>query len=442
MGFGYDYDVCNSDIILNRLDVRDGQLVLPHGQRYRVLVLPDQGAMNPDVLEKIALLTEKGALVVGGKPKRSHSLANWRENDRRVRELADKLWGGKVKRIGAGKVYAKGDLRKILLENGITPDVQVNLDNPTAIDFIHRRTDDADIYFIRNTTEREIDCDLTLRVFERAPQLWNPETGAVERLHTFIQRQDGVQLPLRLPTFGSTFVVLRDQQTAQVSAVAGSASFPADRKPAMRNYQIADDHFTAWENGDHTLRFAEGTPLRIQANKIGAPRAISGPWQVRFPFGWGAPTRVDFPELISWTDHEHDGIKYFSGVAEYHNTFNLPNAPRSELPQVMLDLGRVSKAARVWLNGREAGTLWHAPYAIDLSKFVRPGENYLMIEVANVWNNQLVGNAKVPAEFRRTKSNITRGPNPWMTPWQDVPLIESGLIGPVELRFGQKVRID
>ncbi len=443
LGYGYDYDVCNSDILLNRLDVRDGRLVLPHGQSYRVLVLPDQDAMNPEVLQKIEQLAIKGALVVGRKPKRSHSLANWQENDRRVRETADRLWGGRVRRLGAGKVYsAKSELRKILLENGITPDVQVDLPDPTVIDFIHRRSEEADIYFFRNTTDHEIDADVTLRVFERAPQLWNPETGTIERLHTFVQRADGVQLPLRLPAFGSTFVVFRETTSLQVTAVeAGACSFPAGKKGAPRSWQIIDDHFTAWKNGDYTLRFTEGTPLRIKVNRIRPPQPVGGPWQVRFPFAWGAPTRIEFPELISWSDHEHDGIQYFSGVAEYHNTFNLPAWPRSELPPVVLDLGKVSKVARVWLNGREAGTLWHAPYVLDVSEFVRPGKNYLMIEVANTWNNQLVGDAKVPAEYKRTKTNITRGPNPWMTPWQDVPLIESGLMGPVELRFGQKMRI-
>ncbi|RPH98545.1 MAG: hypothetical protein EHM72_12735 [Calditrichaeota bacterium] len=443
LGYGYDYDVCNSDIILNRLDVVDGKLVLPHGQTYEILVLPNQPAISPDVLEKLAILAEKGAVIVGSKPERSHSLRDWKQKDQRVRALADQLWGGRVKQFGAGRIYSsQTSLRQVLLEKGVSSDVQIlGLSDQTAVDFIHRRTEEADIYFLRNTTTAPLDADAVFRVFNRVPEIWNPETAAMQRLNLYVQRNDGVELPLRLPALGSCFIVFRGRQSVQVVNVdvADAALFPAPELEAPRHFGILNDYFYAWEKGQYELLFAEGMPMRIDASTVESSQLVSGPWQVRFPFGWGAPTRVEFPELISWTDHANDGIKYFSGVAEYHNAFSL--APFTEAPPVVLDLGNVSKVARVWVNGHEAGTVWHPPYCIDITDSVRPGQNYLMIEVANVWNNQLVGDARLPDEFKRTKTNITRGPNPWMTPWKDVPLIESGLMGPVELRFGQRVRI-
>ncbi|MDZ7345279.1 MAG: glycosyl hydrolase, partial [candidate division KSB1 bacterium] len=255
LGYGYDYDVCNSDIILNRLTVRDGKLVLPHGQSYRLLVLPNQEAMNPDVLEKIAALVEQGAVVVGPKPKRSHSLANWQENDRRVRLFADKLWKGTMNRFGRGKVYAAGNLRRILLENGILPDVQVHGAASTVLDFIHRQTDDADIYFFRNTTGDEIDVDMTLRVFGRCPQQWNPETGTVRRLQAFQQTAEGVRLPLRLSAWGSTFIILREEKAQAITVQTDGASFPRQEGVKPRRYELFDDHFFTWENGEFALQF-------------------------------------------------------------------------------------------------------------------------------------------------------------------------------------------
>ena len=42
--FGYDWDKCSKDVILNRLSVENGQLILPDGMRYRVFVLaPERG---------------------------------------------------------------------------------------------------------------------------------------------------------------------------------------------------------------------------------------------------------------------------------------------------------------------------------------------------------------------------------------------------------------
>jgi hypothetical protein len=53
LGFGYDYDLINSEVILTRLDVKGGKLVLPDGQSYEILVLPDQDHANPEVKKRI-----------------------------------------------------------------------------------------------------------------------------------------------------------------------------------------------------------------------------------------------------------------------------------------------------------------------------------------------------------------------------------------------------
>ena len=37
---GYNFDCVNADVLLNRMTVKDGQLVLPDGISYRLLVLP------------------------------------------------------------------------------------------------------------------------------------------------------------------------------------------------------------------------------------------------------------------------------------------------------------------------------------------------------------------------------------------------------------------
>jgi hypothetical protein len=55
------------------------------------------------------------------------------------------------------------------------------------------------------------------------------------------------------------------------------------------------------------------------------------------------------------------------------------------------------------------------------------------VEVANVLNNRMVGDAKVPHAYKRTKSNILKGTTAWSDPWEKVRLVESGLLGPVRL---------
>ncbi len=154
---------------------------------------------------------------------------------------------------------------------------------------------------------------------------------------------------------------------------------------------------------------------------------LAGPWRLRFQEGRGAPGETVWPTLVSWTESEDPGIRYFSGIAAYTLSF----APPAELLEsgvgVELDLGRVAGTARVFLNGDDLGVVWKPPYAVDLTGRLRPGENELRVEVANTWHNRLVGDAALPPAEQITTTNIRRPFTP------DTPLLESGLLGPVRL---------
>ena len=52
LGSGYDYDVCNAEVLLTRMAVRDGRIVLPDGMSYRLLVLPERKAMPVEVVQQ------------------------------------------------------------------------------------------------------------------------------------------------------------------------------------------------------------------------------------------------------------------------------------------------------------------------------------------------------------------------------------------------------
>jgi hypothetical protein len=87
------------------------------------------------------------------------------------------------------------------------------------------------------------------------------------------------------------------------------------------------------------------------------------------------------------------------------------------------------------------GTVWHSPFEVDITDGILEGKNTLIIEIVNTINNRLVGDAKLPVQYRRTSGNITKLPNAWMTPFAEAPLLKSGLIGPVHLSM-REVLID
>ncbi|MFD2138193.1 glycosylhydrolase-like jelly roll fold domain-containing protein [Novosphingobium resinovorum] len=117
-------------------------------------------------------------------------------------------------------------------------------------------------------------------------------------------------------------------------------------------------------------------------------------------------------------------MRYFSGEAIYTRSFALPEGARPG-KSLLLDLGQVGDLAQVTVNGRDMGTLWHAPYRIDVGRALRKGANTIEVKVANLWVNRLIGDQQAGAK------PITWTAMPTYRP--DAPLRPSGLIGPVTL---------
>ncbi len=393
LGAGYDYDVVNSDVILTRMEVKHGRLTLPEGVSYALLVLPDRPDMPRAVLEKIEKLVRKGATVLGPKPVRSPTLADYPRCDERVRSLADLLWGVCDGQQARERAYGKGwivwhrnRVREILRQRGIAPDFAFSgADKGVDLDYVHRRTAGADVFFVSNKHLREVEADCVFRVVGRQPQFWFPDTGEIRKCDAFEISPDRTRLTLRLPPAGSLFVVF------------------AGRPESAR----AAEQLTA-------------------AASVAAPLEIVGPWEVRFPPNLGAPPSRTFGKLVSWTSVPEDGVKYFSGTATYVKDFELPADALPRGRRVILDLGQLRNVAEVTLNGRHLGILWKPPFEVDVTGVIRSGRNQLEIELTNLWANRLVGDARLPEQqrlMRMAQRLPVQGP------------LESGLLGPVLLRF-------
>lgn len=86
--------------------------------------------------------------------------------------------------------------------------------------------------------------------------------------------------------------------------------------------------------------------------------------------------------LKSWTQ---TGLANFSGTSIYTKTVVLSSNYHNK--RVMLDLGRVSSVADVFVNGKHAGALVWRPYQLDISKLIKPGENEIKVLVTNTEAN-------------------------------------------------------
>jgi hypothetical protein len=170
---------------------------------------------------------------------------------------------------------------------------------------------------------------------------------------------------------------------------------------------------------------------------------VDGAWELYFPAKTGAPLRIIFPELVSWTGNSNPEIKYYSGIVTYKKTFQFDiSLLHQNNYRRYLDLGEISKVGDVWLNGKHLGITWTKPHRFDVTGVLKPGDNTLIIEIANTWSNRLTGDAITGEKNTETNIKTTniKGLNKVYVPWSEVPLIESGLFGPVQLIFIRPVR--
>jgi hypothetical protein len=440
LGFGYDYDFVNTDILLNKLEIKDGQFVLPHGQSYRLLVLPDDRKMEPEVLARLEKLIKAGGNVYGDAPLKSYGLAEYERKDQWVKEKSSEMWGKKdTKVLGEGKIYIrKKSLPAILSTMGISPDLTVSLKNAQEkLDYIHRQTDSAEIYFMSNRSDSAVYFESSFRVQELTPQFWNPQTGDIADVPMWTQQGNRTIVPVTLPGHGSIFVVFQRQiDPKPVSAVylGKQKIFPS--ASGAGSITKRKDQFVFHSSGKYVFQYSNGSDRIFDITEEPHEVILKGEWEVRFPFGWGAPGRTRFPELISWTDSPDSTIRYFSGIVSYHKTFDMTAELSDGNYQVLIDLGEVSKVAEVFLNGKPIGISWVKPYILDVTEAIQTGTNDLVVEVANVMTNRLIRDARLPEGVpRSTHTNITKGPNAWNTPHSELEPVKSGLLGPVKIKF-------
>lgn len=213
-----------------------------------------------------------------------------------------------------------------------------------------------------------------------------------------------------------------------------------------------------WLPGKYSVSTSTGKVARVSIQRAADEVSLKGPWTVRFKPEWGGPAQTTFPELISWSEHAEEGIRYYSGSATYTKAFEVPASLCSANREVVLDLGDVKQFAEVTLNGKDLGVLWKAPFRLSVTGLLKPGRNTLSVRVTNLWPNRLIGDEQKPPEVEWRGNALAKWPD-WVwsgkprpkserytfTTWRfwtkDSPLQESGLLGPVVIRSAEKVSL-
>ncbi len=393
---GFDYDVTDETIFL-QLTMKEGMILVPGGVKYRVLVLPDHKVLSLDVLEKVEELLQQGAHVIGHKPESSVSLVGGIQEQKQFQKLADKIWG-KESSEGGEKKYGKGlvawgvSTREYLLSKNIPADFNVtDSESKTDFDYIHYTIDESDVYFVTNQTSERQKVNCQFRVSGKQPELWDALTGEIREANAFMHKDGLTTVPLTLEPYGAILVVF--------------------------NNKIDKD-----KQGTEQRNYVDYKTIKN----------ITGKWNVNFDPKWGGPASVTFPELMDWTKHHDEGVKYYSGTAVYSKTFNVDFEPQIA-KQYFLQLESVKDVgiAEVKINGKDKGILWTKPFRIEISQELQKGENKLEIKVVNSWYNRVAGDQMFPDKKQYTKTNVMLNHDFRGRTIEEIPLEPSGLLGPI-----------
>jgi hypothetical protein len=375
-------------------DFIDDRAIDAGGVPYRILILPGVERIPLATLAKLEDFEKTGGIVIATRrlPSQAPGMMEASRDTPRIQAAAHELF-----ETSRGKARFVKDEQTLgsTLAGMLTPDFAV-AESAQAIGFVHRKLTGGEIYFVVNTSNAPVDTAASVRATGMAADWWDPFAGEARPADG---RQDSkmTKLALQLAPYESRVLVFSKNAAAR---------------------QV-------------------GEPITANSKAID----ISSDWKVTFA---GLKKTAVMDKLQSWTDANE--TKYYSGEVVYEKNVNLPSAK-----EVVLDFGRgqivmpekragpgmrallespVRESALVYVNGQKAGSVWHPPYELDVTRFVHTGENELRIVVANLAINEMAGRPLPNYKLL----NLRYGERFQPQGFENLAALPSGILGPVTLK--------
>jgi hypothetical protein len=397
---GFNFDFFDDEVLRQLGRIERGSLTLGPN-KYKAVILPNVERIPLDTLRKLEEYARGGGVVIATRrlPALAPGFKDAETEGRQIREISQRLFEGP--KAPGHFVENENDQLGAKLSELVRPDVALSPAIP-EIGFLHRHADSAEIYFLANTSNVPQRTQATFRTNYSSAQWWNPMNGSIAPAEFQIEPNGGLALQLDMEPYGSRVLVF-----------ATSAATRAAVK---------------------------------QSAAVSFEKDLSADWQVSFGPG-GTPKQMD--KLHSWTEDEE--TRYFSGLATYEKKITSPDGILQLGLDVWLDFGEgrptdppskaplgmsalyeppVGEAAVVYVNDQRAGSVWCPPYAVNVTKFLKPGENQLRIVVGNTPINYMAGHSLPNYRLLNMRYGERFKPQD-MNNLQPVP---SGLLGNVRLR--------
>ncbi len=389
---------------------------------HQILVLPPTDRIPIETLRKIHTFAENGGKVVAvGQVPTQDPEGN---SSPEIAEISKAIM----------LVPNTGELTKAL-DNVGNPDFKLTTlgdYGKESFGFIRRKLPNVDVYFVANTSNHPMDATVTFATAYQYGEQWDPDTVS------------------SIPIPSANLSLFLNPYESKIFVFSSTAPKPS---PEFLEYNDEMNRVRAAGYLASPLKHVPQTHLLAD---------LSTDWQITFT---STKETVTGPTLTDWTSDP--ASLYYSGEAVYSRDFTVNATPKTpafldidggkairgapDSPPEHPALGpnglpdpRVTRtgpgmrawydppiheAAIVFLNGQRAGSLWHPPYRLDVSKLLKPGENHIEIHVYNTALN--AWSALPPHDY---KPLIERyGDRFQMQDLDKVQPIPSGLLGTIHL---------
>lgn len=367
----WDYDIINETTLQTRTKIRYAKggtvLRMAVGEvetDYDLLILPRTRVIEKGTLAKLQAFRKRGGRLIclGEKPRR----------DNRGESLGNEF----------DDAFLLLDSNEDLVEwlaRELRPDVQLLEENP-AVNYIHKRKAGLDIYFISNLDSLPVENTISFAV-GGTPQIWNPEDGSIQPVFENSWQNSQTAMPLRLEPFGSQLIVFDPSAVARPRVVATNMKVAELEAQQNRIRMTACARFSRenfieieWQDRRYSQTFQAAIDTVVLVDSWLFEPADSS---------FAAETRGSG----SWTDkHPH-----FSGIGIYTQSFSIDSAWLQNDRRVYLDPGRIGQSLEVRLNGKMVDRRCWSPLQMEISDYLRTGENRLEIRIANSMANAREG---------------------------------------------------
>src|SRR4029453_2368157 len=177
---GYNLDFFDDDSFKQVGRVENGSLVLG-GNKYKIVILPGVESIPLETYRKFEEFVRGGGVLIAtkSKPRLAPGFRSSFEDHKQIAEISERLFSDS--KTSARLVADEKSLLGKELKQLLPPDISFSIPLP-EVGFIHRKTQEPDIYFVANTSNSRQQAKVEFRLPLVSGEEWNPFDGTYKYL--------------------------------------------------------------------------------------------------------------------------------------------------------------------------------------------------------------------------------------------------------------------